>query len=187
MLERKALDEGGPEYILKMVALGDGATGKTSCIMRYTEDQFGESYKATIGTDIALKNVELKVDGVKTRAQIVLWDLAGQPTYRDLRQRYMVGSSMAFIVYDVTRPPTYLNVDDWYRNFRMVCPNAVVAVVANKIDRDDRMVPPEAGEMLRDWLDVMYIETSAKDGTNVNELFTTVASRAIANEMSRRQ
>ena len=156
----------GPEYMLKCVALGDGAVGKTSCIMRYTEDSFGESYKATIGTNIALKNVDIEVNGKIVKTQVVLWDLAGQPTYADLRLRYMVGSSMAFIVYDVTRPATFLNVYDWYRNFRKSCPDATAIIVANKIDRQDRVVPPEAGEMLRDWLGVMHIETSAKDGTN---------------------
>lgn len=171
--------------MLKMVALGDGATGKTSCIMRYTENRFSENYKATIGTDIALKNVVLQVRENEVRAQIVLWDLAGQPTYKDLRQRYMVGASMAFIVYDVTRPPTFLNVDEWYRSFRLACPRAVVAIVANKTDRKDRIVPAEAGKMLQDWLDVMHIETSAKEGTNINRLFTEVATKAVLNETTR--
>ena len=171
--------------MLKMVALGDGATGKTSCIMRYTEDRFGESYKATIGTDIALKNVTLNVKGREIKTQIVLWDLAGQPTYKDLRQRYMVGSSMAFIVFDVTRPPTFLSLDMWYSSFRIACPRAIVAVVANKIDRSDRRVPTEAGKMLQEWWNVMYIETSAKDGTNIDKLFTDVATRAVLNEMAK--
>ncbi|MGQ4911479.1 MAG: GTP-binding protein [Candidatus Thorarchaeota archaeon] len=184
-------DESEPAFMLKMVALGDGAVGKTSCIMRYTENSFGETYKATIGTSIALKNVEIDVwdketeTTVKRKVQVVLWDLAGQPTYKDLRQRYMIGSSMAFIVYDVTRPPTFLNVHEWYRNFRQSCPDSVVAVVGNKIDRDDRLVPPEAGEMLKKWLDVIHIETSAKEGTNVDLLFTELARRAIAMEIER--
>lgn len=175
--------EDGPEYMLKCVALGDGAVGKTSCIMRYTENSFGESYKATIGTNIALKNIEIDVEGKKTRAQIVLWDLAGQPTYHDLRLRYMVGSSMAFIVYDVTRPATFLTIYEWYKNFRQPCPDAPVIIVANKIDRPDRVVPPEGGEMLRNWLKVMHIETSAKDGTNVEKMFTDVTRQTILREM----
>ncbi|TFH11794.1 MAG: hypothetical protein E4H14_00150 [Candidatus Thorarchaeota archaeon] len=81
------------EYILKMVALGDGAVGKTSCIMRFTEDRFGEKYKATIGTNIAIKNLQVETKkGKSIRTQIVLWDLAGQPSYKDLRSRYMQGS-----------------------------------------------------------------------------------------------
>jgi small GTP-binding protein len=154
--------------------------------MRYTEDSFGESYKATIGTNIALKNVELTVDKKDVKAQIVLWDLAGQPTYADLRLRYMVGSSMAFIVYDVTRPETFLNVYEWYRNFRKSCSNAPVIIVANKIDRHDRVVPPEGGEMLKNWLEVMHIETSAKDGTNVEKMFTKVTRASIRREMKKR-
>ncbi|MGY5872289.1 MAG: GTP-binding protein [Candidatus Thorarchaeota archaeon] len=167
-------------YVLKMVALGDGAVGKTSCIMRFTEDSFGEKYKATIGTNIALKSIELEIEkGEIVKAQIVLWDLAGQPSYKDLRQRYMTGSSMAFIVYDVTRPPTFMNVYEWYRNFRAVCPKASITLVANKVDIKERLVPTEAGLMLSNWLDLRYIETSAKTGKNVNSLFFECAKEAI--------
>jgi len=179
------LVDDGPEYVLKMVALGDGAVGKTSCIMRYTENRFGEQYKATIGTSIAVKNVTIKVNGIPSIVQIVLWDLAGQPTYKDLRQRYMVGSSMAFLVYDVTRPTTFLNINEWYSNFHRVCPDAIVALVANKVDRSDRLVPPEAGEMLQRWLNVLYLETSALTGMNINALFEKCTEMAIKQELAR--
>jgi small GTP-binding protein len=168
-----------------MVALGDGAVGKTSCIMRFTEDSFGEKYKATIGTNIAIKNLEVDVEDEIKNTQIVLWDLAGQPSYRDLRQRYMQGSSMGFIVYDVTRPPTFLNVYEWYRNFKAVCPNAVTVLVANKVDIDERLVPKEAGLMLSDWLKERYIETSAKTGKNINKMFIECAREAILKDASR--
>ena len=72
------MSDEGHEFILKMCALGDGAVGKTSCIMRFTHDSFGEKYKATIGTNIAVKNIEVKMSKEETvNAQIVLWDLAG--------------------------------------------------------------------------------------------------------------
>ncbi len=166
--------------MFKLVALGDGAVGKTSCIKRFTEDSFSEKYIMTIGTTFALKTLEVKTpEGRKMVARVVLWDLAGQPTYNELRRRYMAGASMAIIVFDVTRPQTFLDVGEWYTKFINVCPNAVVAVVANKIDRADRLVPPEAGEMIKNWLDVLYFETSAKTGENVNTLFTQLITRAI--------
>lgn len=167
-----------------MVALGDGAVGKTSTIMRFTEDKFGEEYKATIGTSIAIKNLDVEIHkGETTRAQIVLWDLAGQPSYKDLRQRYMVGSSMAFLVYDVTRPSTFMNVYEWYRNFRAVCPEAIMVLVANKIDRKDRLVPGEAGIMVSKWLNLKYIETSAKTGKNIDALFIECTLAAIQKDL----
>ncbi len=166
--------------MFKLVALGDGAVGKTSCIRRYTEDSFSDRYIATIGTTFALKTLDVDLPtGSKVTARVVLWDLAGQPTYNELRRRYMAGASMAIIVYDVTRPQTFLDIGEWYTRFITVCPNAVVAVVANKIDRPDRLVPPEAGEMIKDWLDVFHYETSAKTGENVTTLFTDLVTRAI--------
>lgn len=166
--------------MFKLVALGDGAVGKTSCIRRYTEDSFSERYIATIGTTFALKTVDVTMpDGNKVTARVVLWDLAGQPTYNELRRRYMAGASMAIIVYDVTRPQTFLDIGEWFTKFITVCPNAVVAVVANKIDRQDRLVPPAAGVMITKWLDVLHFETSAKSGENINELFTDLVTRAI--------
>ncbi len=175
-------------HMFKLVALGDGAVGKTSCIKRYTEDSFSERYIMTIGTTFALKTVSLEMpDGSDVTARVVLWDLAGQPTYNELRRRYMAGASMAIIVYDVTRPQTFLDIGEWFTKFVAVCPNAVVTVVANKIDRPDRLVPPEAGEMVKKWLDVMHYETSAKTGENVNDLFTDLVQRAIEKQKQARQ
>jgi len=170
-------------HMFKLVALGNGAVGKTSCIKRYTEDSFNERYIATIGTTFALKTVNTVLPtGSTVTARIVLWDLAGQPTYNELRRRYMAGATMAIIVYDVTRPQTFLDIGEWFTKFITVCPNAVVAVVANKIDREDRLVPPEAGMMVTKWLDVLHYETSAKTGENVNTLFTDLVQRAIAKQ-----
>ncbi len=167
-------------HMFKLVALGDGSVGKTSCIKRYTEDSFSERYIATIGTTFALKNVEVDMpSGSNVKARLVLWDLAGQPSYNELRRRYMAGAAMAIIVYDVTRPQTFLDIGEWYTKFITVCPNAVVAVVANKIDRPDRLVPPEAGIMIKDWLGVEHYETSAKTGENVTTLFTDLVTLAI--------
>jgi small GTP-binding protein len=180
------VEEEGPRYVLKMVALGDGAVGKTSCIMRYTQNKYGETYKATIGTSIALKNVEIELrPGEHSTAQVVLWDLAGQPTYKDLRSRYMVGAAIAFLVYDVTRPPTFLNVTSWYDSFIKVAPEAVVILVANKVDRKDRVVPKEAGLMVCRWLDIDYIETSARTGENIEKMFTKCVETAIKKEEGR--
>ena len=169
--------------MFKLVALGDGAVGKTSCIRRYTEGSFSERYIATIGTTFALKTLEVDLPtGSRVTARVVLWYLAGQPTYNELRRRYMAGASMAIIVYDVTRPQTFLDIGEWYTKLITVCPNAVVAVVANKIDRPDRLVPPEAGSMVEDWLDVLHYQTSAKTGENVDTLFTDLVTRAIAKQ-----
>ncbi len=164
----------------KLVALGAGGVGKTSCIKRFTDRSFSETYKATIGTTIAMKTVDVDMpNGEHISAEVVFWDLAGQTRFSMLRRRYMAGASMAFIVYDVTRPGTFIEITEWYDRFIAVCPNAVVAIVANKIDRKDRIVPPEAGEMTKEMWNAMYYETSAKTGDNIDVMFKDLVKRAI--------
>ena len=164
----------------KLVALGAGGVGKTSCIKRFTDRSFSENYKATIGTTIAMKTVDVDMpNGEHISADVVFWDLAGQTRFSMLRRHYMAGASMAFIVYDVTRPGTFIEITEWYDRFIAVCPNAVVAIVANKIDRKDRFVPPEAGEMTKEMWNAMYYETSAKTGDNIDVMFKDLVKRAI--------
>jgi Ras-related protein Rab-5C len=89
----------------------------------------------------------------------------------------MDGALMGLIVYDVTRPPTFMAVHEWFMKFVAVCPKAKVALVANKVDLETRQVPMEAGKMIAEWLKVRYFEVSAKTGENIEEVFTDMVVR----------
>lgn len=168
------------KYMFKMVSLGDAGVGKTSCILRYTENSFGDVYRATLGTNLAIKNLLVeKPDGTPVAVQVVIWDLGGQPSFRELRIRYMTGASLAFLVYDVTSPSSFLNLQEWYDNFTEINPDAAIAVVANKVDLKGRRVPPEAGKMIQKWWKVPYVETSAKTGLNIEPLFRNLIQTGI--------
>jgi Ras-related protein Rab-5C len=167
------MEEKPTPILLKLVALGDWAVGKTSCIRRYTDNAFSEEYKSTIGTAFYVKSLDLEApSGRLLRVRAVIWDLAGQPSYNELRKRHMSGASIGLILFDITRPPTFMTVHEWFMKFVAVCPNASVALVANKVDRENRRVPIEAGKMLAEWLEVKYFEASAKTGKNIEEIFT---------------
>ncbi|MHA1925170.1 MAG: GTP-binding protein [Candidatus Thorarchaeota archaeon] len=165
------MDEEPTPILLKIVALGDWGVGKTSCIKRYTDNTFSEEYKSTIGTSFYVKSVDFtNSSGRRLRIRLVIWDLAGQPSYNELRRRYMDGAVIGLIVYDVTRPPSFMTVHDWFMKFVAVCPRASVALLANKVDLKDRKVPIEAGKMFAEWLEVKHFEVSAKTGENVEEI-----------------
>ncbi|UCE11764.1 MAG: GTP-binding protein [Candidatus Thorarchaeota archaeon] len=167
-------------YLFKLIALGDGTTGKTSLVKRYTEGTFQHDYKATIGATFALKHLDFEMDnGSSAKAKVVVWDIAGQPSFREMRSRYMEGASMAFIVFDVTRPDTFLNVANWYGALMKKSPDCIVAAVANKIDLTERAVPSEVGGVLENWIDVIYVETSALTGENVDHMFSELVKRAV--------
>ncbi|MGY5854906.1 MAG: Rab family GTPase [Candidatus Thorarchaeota archaeon] len=167
------------DHTFKLIALGDAAVGKTACIKRYTEGIFKSDYMATLGSNFSVKMVETQLSkSRKLTTRVVLWDLAGQPSYNELRKRYMAGASLAFIAYDVTRPKSYMNTLEWYQRFHEICPDAVVALVANKTDLN-AVVPASAGEMSASWMEALYYETSAKSGENVEQMFHDLVKLAL--------
>ncbi|MHA1577615.1 MAG: Rab family GTPase [Candidatus Thorarchaeota archaeon] len=170
-------DDGFDGFKFRVVLLGDAGVGKSSLMRRYVDNAFDEEYKQTIGTTFASKDATISDDDGTSRAvRLMLWDMGGQATYRELRRQYMKGASAAIIVYDVTRPETFMAMNNWYESFREVCPNAEAIICANKSDlTDQRMVPVEPGLMLRDWFQASYYETSAKTGDRVIDVFTKVA------------
>ncbi|TXT55172.1 MAG: GTPase KRas protein [Candidatus Thorarchaeota archaeon] len=169
--------EGFEGYKFRIVLLGEAAVGKTALIRRYTENVFDEEYKQTIGTTFATNDEKVEDESGETRnVRLVLWDMGGQATYRELRRQFMNGAAGAVIVYDVTRPETFMAMNNWFESFREACPDADVAICANKIDLEEkRMVPVEPGVMLRDWFQAKYYETSAKSGKSVDTVFRNLA------------
>ena len=178
--------DGSDGFKFRVVLLGEATVGKTSLLRRYTENVFDEEYKQTLGTTFATKEVAVKdsENGVRN-VKLTCWDMGGQSTYRELRRQYMNGSSAAIIVYDVTKPESFMAMSNWFESFREVCPDAPIFICANKVDLvDKRMVPQAPGVMLRDWFQSEYYETSAKDGTRVNDVFERCAQLVLAKSVS---
>ena len=179
-------DDGFEGYKFRVVLLGEAAVGKTSLVRRYTENVFDEEYKQTIGTTFATKDIDVTdSDGNVRKVRVNVWDLGGLSTYRVLRRQFRKGASGAIMVYDVTRPETFMAMNNWFESFKEVCPDSPVIISANKVDLSDmRMVPNEPGMMLQDWFQAEYFETSAKTGDAVNNVFTRVAEVVLEKALS---
>ncbi len=158
--------------IFKTVLIGEGGVGKTSLAVRYTEDRFEEDMKMTIGVNFASKKVE--VDG--TNATLMLWDLGGQPRFRDVIGDYFRGARIAIAVYDATRFFSLERLEDWISRVKDTAPECKFFFVANKIDeRQDGMgVSLEDGTAFAQKYDAPMMEVSAKTGEGVNEMFESV-------------
>lgn len=185
-MQDASASDGFQGYKFRIVLLGEATVGKTSLLRRYTENVFDEEYKQTIGTTFATKDVDVTLpEGGSRKVRLSIWDMGGQSTYRELRRQYMKGASAAIIVYDVTRPETFMAMNNWFESFREVCPDAPVIISANKIDLvDQRMVPQEPGMMLKDWFQSEYFETSAKVGTAVTDVFSRCAEKMLEKSLT---
>ncbi len=167
------------EFMYKVVLVGDENVGKTSILIRYTERRFVESYLPTLGTDFAVKVVELMGDDNKRKSvKLACWDLGGQEQYRTLRRFYLSGARGCFIVFDVTNPGSFEHVVNWHSDVMDICGKVPCFLVGNKTDlRNDRRISRDVGSELANKLDLEFFETSAKTGEKVDDVFELMAKK----------
>ena len=156
-------------YLYKYIIIGDSSVGKSCIMVKYIHGGFDEEFKTTIGIEFGSKNETIK--GKIYRIQI--WDTAGQETFRSITRAYYKNSVCAFIVYDVTNKKTFANVQDWFNDCKKQTPKTVTMVlVGNKIDLEDkREVSYEDGENFAKENGMLFYETSAKNGDNIEKMF----------------
>ncbi|KAJ1120331.1 hypothetical protein NDU88_008504 [Pleurodeles waltl] len=148
--------------------------GKTSLITRFMYDSFDNTYQATIGIDFLSKTMYLEDRTVRLQ----LWDTAGQERFRSLIPSYIRDSTVAVVVYDITNVNSFQQTTKWIDDVRTERgSDVIIMLVGNKTDlADKRQVSIEEGERKSKELNVMFIETSAKAGYNVKQLFRRVAA-----------
>lgn len=178
-----------PDFLLKIVLIGDSGVGKTNLLSRFTRDQFNPDSKSTIGVEFATKTLE--VEGKTVKAQI--WDTAGQERYRAITSAYYRGAIGALLLYDVTSSLTFQSLTRWLQELRENADsNIVVMLVGNKCDLQElRAVSTEEGLGFAKEQSLLFIETSAMDATNVQESFTKliteIVHRLSSNEMAKNE
>ena len=155
---------------IKLMIIGETRTGKTSLISRYCKDEFkSESYISTIGIDFQIKNIEL--NSKKIRLQI--WDTAGQERFRNIAKNYFRSSDGFIIVYDISSSESFERLDYWIEEIKSNSDEFTkMILVGNKCDiQDQRQVNKAEGEEYAKKKSIKFFEVSAKEGTNVNEVF----------------
>lgn len=185
--------------IAKICLIGDGGTGKTSLRKSFCGEGFPVSYNETIGAEFASRNIlvgfDPNIDPKPLKVQI--WDLAGQPRFQSVRQIFYKGAVGALLVFDITRPETFESAVDWVREFwrhnEHKDRKMPFHILGNKTDAryekvDGRVlpcVPARLGRVLAKefskltWargFEVLYFETSAKNGINVEVAFQALAT-----------
>ncbi|XP_043113168.1 ras-related protein Rab-6A-like isoform X1 [Carassius carassius] len=165
---------GNPLRKFKLVFLGEQSVGKTSLITRFMYDSFDNTYQATIGIDFLSKTMYLEDRTIRLQ----LWDTAGQERFRSLIPSYIRDSAAAVVVYDIANLNSFQQTSKWIDDVRTERgSDVIIMLVGNKTDlADKRQVSVDAAEKKARELGVMYIETSAKAGYNVKQLFRRVAA-----------
>ncbi|KAJ5077872.1 ras-related protein rab-5c [Anaeramoeba ignava] len=159
----------------KLVLLGASAAGKSSIVLRFCKGEFFENQEATIGAAFLTQSVPF--DDYVVKLQI--WDTAGQERYHSLAPMYYRGSAAAIVVFDVTDRNSFETSKKWVKELiTEVSKDILVIVVGNKVDLEHkRSVQIEEAEEYTKEKGLIYIETSAKTGLGISELFKLIAKR----------
>ena len=165
------------QYIFKLILIGNSGVGKSCILQRYIRHSFEESYKCTIGVDFLMKSVI--INGITVKLQ--LWDTAGQEKYKSMVSSYYRGANVALIVFDLTSRPSFDALPLWIENFYKNGPEQKnIILIGNKKDLvDERQVTQEEAEMFAETNNMIYFETSAKDGDNIDYVFNYAAEKLL--------
>ena len=161
------------DYLLKYIIIGDAAVGKSNLLLRYVHGQFKPEYQLTIGVEFGAKNINISSKVFR----IQIWDTAGQENFRSITRAYYKNSVCALVVYDISSRDSFNNVTSWIEDCKNQSPKTIFMVlVGNKCDLEDkRQVSFEEGKELADKNEMLFFESSAKDGINVDEIFENSA------------
>lgn len=167
-------------YLFKYIIIGDSSVGKSNILLKYAHNQFKAEYQLTIGVEFGAKNIDIN----QKTYRIQIWDTAGQENFRSITRAYYKNSVCALVVYDVTNKDSFDNVKAWIDDCKSQSPKTILMVlVGNKTDLDsDRAVSTEEGEEFAKLNNMLFFETSAKNGNNIEDVFVESA-RAIAQKI----
>jgi len=162
---------------LKLLIIGESGVGKSSLLLRFTDDTFDPEQAATIGVDFKVKT--LSVEGNK--AKLAIWDTAGQERFRTLTPSYYRGAQGVILVYDVTTRSSFLRLDAWLSELETFSTrhDIVKMLIGNKIDCEGREVSLEDGMKFARRHSMLFIEASAKTKEGVMIAFEELVEKII--------
>ena len=162
------------DHLYKIIIIGDTSVGKTALLSKYLKGVFPTSPLSTVATEFATKIIQIK-EGGYIKAQI--WDTAGQEKYKSITFHHYKKSVGGLIVYDITKRSSFDNVKNWYNDLiNLGEKGCIVALVGNKLDmveRNERKreVSKLEAQAYAEDNHMLFFETSAYNGTNINDIF----------------
>lgn len=160
--------------MFKYIIIGDSGVGKSCLLLQFTDKRFEPLHDLTIGVEFGTRMVSIDSKNVKLQ----IWDTAGQESFRSITRSYYRGACGALLVYDVTRRETFSHLQSWLEDAKSNSHSAMtIMLIGNKSDLESkRVVSKEEGEQFAKKNGLVFMETSAKTASNVDEAFLRTAT-----------
>eukprot|EP00397_Hematodinium_sp_SG-2012_P061037 GEMP01080276.1.p1 GENE.GEMP01080276.1~~GEMP01080276.1.p1 ORF type:complete len:211 (+),score=32.92 GEMP01080276.1:110-742(+) len=160
--------------LVKLLLVGDSGVGKSSLIHRYTDDDFLDHFLSTVGVDFKMKMETIGAKNIKLQ----VWDTAGQERYCNIPEQYYRKVMGIVLVYNSSEVASFENCHNWMRQIKTHTSSVEKILVGNKIDFP-RMVSRERVQAMAEEFGIPFVETSAKTGEGVQEMFHTLIKQIV--------
>ncbi len=156
------------DYVFKILIIGDSGTGKSSFILRYTDDMYSGIYSSTIGVDFKIRTqIVPDPTGKDKVVKLQIWDTAGQERFRSITSSYYRCANAILITFDLNNPNTFRGLDYWFKETENC--RALKVLVGTKCDLSSTIDPKTISDYANQH-GVVYMETSAKLELGVQEI-----------------
>ncbi|CEL93240.1 unnamed protein product [Vitrella brassicaformis CCMP3155] len=170
---------GDGDFKFKLVTVGDSGVGKSCLLTRFVQDVYSDFHVSTIGVDF--KTVVTMIKGKLVKLQ--LWDTAGQERFSVVTGNYYRNADGFVLVYDATSRESFDHVDQWLNQIQEhhdCGPSTVKLLVGNKYDLKDQIqVSEEEAKACADRIGAIFVNTSAKTASNVDNAFLSAAAKLV--------
>ena len=165
--------------IFKVLVLGNQHVGKTSIFRRMNNQGFTENYLSTIGFDTIRLNRNNNETFTK---KVLIYDTPGQERFRYILLHFYKKADVILLVYDVTDYNSFNDLNKWSLLINDNCRQDIIKIlIGNKYDMDDkRVITSRQGSEFADIHGFKYIETSAKENINIQEILEIVMNKELS-------
>ena len=171
------MEEKSDYHLIKILLIGDIATGKSSIITRFIENTFYIDYSSTIGVDFNIKRMNILDKNFKLQ----IWNTAGDKRFRTIITSYYRGTHCVIITFDTTNENSFHNISEWIREIKNHSSDDVdIILVGTKTDLiNKRVITYNQAKEYADRLGLFYIETSSRNNLNISKLFNVICTRQL--------
>ncbi|KKN11068.1 hypothetical protein LCGC14_1030270 [marine sediment metagenome] len=158
----------------KIIVAGDGGVGRTTLLIRFTKNYFSSDTKMTLGIQFFTQSIDIK----KKNINFVFWDFAGQERWRFFQSDFCKGADGAILAFDLTRPPSLLNIGAWVKILRSWNRDLPIILIGMKADLNN-IIPDAYIPSLENYQFIDIIKVSCKTGENVQKTFQSLFSHIL--------
>ena len=174
---------------MKIILLGDGSVGKTSIINRFIGREFETYELSTIGIEHVRQKLEIEYENETKNLILRIYDSAGQERYKSISTSYIKGADGIILVFDLSNKESFNSLIDWMKEIKdntKIEKNIILVGNKNDIEKKNKKFEEkEINELInnnfKEIKDLSFMETSAKENYNINELFQNISIKVLEN------